>query len=114
MQVHKSNTQPIETNCGILAGCGIAVHHLKALIKKDVKEQDTELRDFVDDMVMFKVGDTEEKSVGGLYSDLVHTKNKVEDIGQNLNTQKKTIVCLEQGGGNKTLQSKPGLPGGSW
>ena len=34
-------------------------------------------------------GDTEEESVGGLYSDLVHTKNKLEYIGQKLNNNKK-------------------------
>eukprot|EP00972_Heterocapsa_arctica_P100254 14783547-Heterocapsa_arctica.AAC.1 len=33
MQVHKSNTDGIPANRGILAGCGYAVHYLKAMIK---------------------------------------------------------------------------------
>eukprot|EP00972_Heterocapsa_arctica_P080916 11925096-Heterocapsa_arctica.AAC.1 len=33
VQVHKSNTQPIEANRGILAGCAYAVHYFKAMIK---------------------------------------------------------------------------------
>ena len=37
---------------------------------------------------MFKEGDTEHESVGGLYSDLVHTKSKLEYIGQKLNNNK--------------------------
>eukprot|EP00972_Heterocapsa_arctica_P100988 14885453-Heterocapsa_arctica.AAC.1 len=35
IQVHKSNTQPIEANRGILAGCGYAVHYVEAMIKED-------------------------------------------------------------------------------
>eukprot|EP00972_Heterocapsa_arctica_P084533 12452937-Heterocapsa_arctica.AAC.1 len=59
IQVHKSNTQPIEANRGILAGCAYAVHYLKAMIKEDVKYKNNELRDYVDDMVLFKERDTE-------------------------------------------------------
>eukprot|EP00972_Heterocapsa_arctica_P018058 2669129-Heterocapsa_arctica.AAC.1 len=51
VQVHKSNTQPIEPNRGIIAGCAFAVHDLKAMIKEDVKDENNELRDYVDDMV---------------------------------------------------------------
>eukprot|EP00972_Heterocapsa_arctica_P004696 696398-Heterocapsa_arctica.AAC.1 len=54
LQVHKSNTQPIEANGGILAGCAFAVNILKAMIKHDVKDDDNELRDYVDDTVLFK------------------------------------------------------------
>eukprot|EP00972_Heterocapsa_arctica_P053161 7828533-Heterocapsa_arctica.AAC.1 len=50
-QVRKSNTQPIEANRGILAGCAFAVHYHKAMIKEDVKDENNELRDYVDDMV---------------------------------------------------------------
>eukprot|EP00972_Heterocapsa_arctica_P026337 3877116-Heterocapsa_arctica.AAC.1 len=52
IQVHKSNTEPIEANRGILAGYGYAVHYLKAMIKEEVKCDDNKLRDFVDDMVL--------------------------------------------------------------
>eukprot|EP00972_Heterocapsa_arctica_P085626 12620061-Heterocapsa_arctica.AAC.1 len=35
IQVHESNTQPIEANRGILAGSAYAVHYLKDMIKED-------------------------------------------------------------------------------
>ena len=41
LQVHKSNTQPIEAEGGILAGCAYAVTVLKAMIKQDVKDDKT-------------------------------------------------------------------------
>eukprot|EP00972_Heterocapsa_arctica_P022943 3374873-Heterocapsa_arctica.AAC.1 len=52
-QVHKANTDLVPANGGILAGCSFAVHYLKAMIKVDVKEEGKELRDLVDDMVLF-------------------------------------------------------------
>eukprot|EP00972_Heterocapsa_arctica_P015881 2341190-Heterocapsa_arctica.AAC.1 len=63
LQVHKSNTQPLKANGGIIAGCAFAVNSLKAMIKYDVKDDDNELRDYVDDMVLFKEGDTEEEAI---------------------------------------------------
>eukprot|EP00972_Heterocapsa_arctica_P057567 8492530-Heterocapsa_arctica.AAC.1 len=68
VQVHRSNTQPIEANRGILAGCAFAVHYLKAMIKLDVKDDNNELRDYVDDMVLFKERDNEEEAISGLYN----------------------------------------------
>eukprot|EP00972_Heterocapsa_arctica_P105196 15500871-Heterocapsa_arctica.AAC.1 len=65
VQVHKSNTQPIEAKRGILSGCAFAVRYLKAMIKGDVKDERNELRDYVDDMVLFKEGDTEEEAISG-------------------------------------------------
>eukprot|EP00972_Heterocapsa_arctica_P024753 3651540-Heterocapsa_arctica.AAC.1 len=82
LQVHKSNTQPIEANGGILAGCAYAVTILKATIKQEVKDEGNELRDYVDDMVLFKEGDTEEETISGLYKDLMEAKDKLTSIGQ--------------------------------
>eukprot|EP00972_Heterocapsa_arctica_P071221 10520446-Heterocapsa_arctica.AAC.1 len=62
LQAHKSNTQPIEANGEILAGCAFAVNILKAMMKHDVKDDDNELIHYVDDMVLFKEGDTEEEA----------------------------------------------------
>eukprot|EP00972_Heterocapsa_arctica_P058267 8596152-Heterocapsa_arctica.AAC.1 len=66
VQVHKSNTQPIEANRGILAGCTFAIHYLKAMVKQDVNDENNELRYYVDDTVLFKEGDTEEEAISGL------------------------------------------------
>eukprot|EP00972_Heterocapsa_arctica_P062830 9268243-Heterocapsa_arctica.AAC.1 len=82
IQVHKSNTQPIEANRGILAGFAYAVHYRKATIKEDVKDESNELRDYVDDVVLFKEGDTEKEAIRGLYKDLTEAKQKLTDIGQ--------------------------------
>eukprot|EP00972_Heterocapsa_arctica_P005678 837928-Heterocapsa_arctica.AAC.1 len=35
IQVHKSNTEALPANRGILAGCGYAVHYLKAMIEEE-------------------------------------------------------------------------------
>eukprot|EP00972_Heterocapsa_arctica_P093095 13730892-Heterocapsa_arctica.AAC.1 len=67
VKVHKSNTQSIEANRGIIAGCAFAVHYLKAMIKQDVKDENNKLIHYVDDMVLFKEGDTEEEAISGLY-----------------------------------------------
>eukprot|EP00972_Heterocapsa_arctica_P071847 10613006-Heterocapsa_arctica.AAC.1 len=82
VQVHKSNTQPIDANRGFLAGCAFAVHYLKALIEEDVKDENNDLRDYVDDVVLFKEGDTEEEAIRGLYKDLMEAKSKFTEIGQ--------------------------------
>ncbi len=98
LQVHKSNTQPIEANGGILAGCAFAVNILKAMIKHDVKDDGNELRDYVDDMVLFKEGDTEEEAVSGLYKDLMEAKDKLTSIGQVLNDRKESIFVQSKTG----------------
>ena len=108
LQVHKSNTQPIDANGGILAGCAYAVTILKAMIKQGVKDDDNELRDYVDDMVLFKEGDTEEEAVSGLYKDLMEAKDKFTSIGQVLNDKKKKYLFKAKQGkgyGTNTVQS---------
>eukprot|EP00972_Heterocapsa_arctica_P085155 12547305-Heterocapsa_arctica.AAC.2 len=71
-----------------MAGCGFAVHYLKATMKVDVKEEGKELRDLVDDMVLFKDSDDENVAVEGIISDLDHAKGKPRAIGQRLNDGK--------------------------
>eukprot|EP00972_Heterocapsa_arctica_P029065 4276233-Heterocapsa_arctica.AAC.1 len=39
IQIHKANTDLVPADGGILAGCGFAVHYLKAIIKVDIKEE---------------------------------------------------------------------------
>eukprot|EP00972_Heterocapsa_arctica_P107506 15837128-Heterocapsa_arctica.AAC.1 len=61
------------------------------MIKQDVKDEHNELRDYADDMVLFKEGDTEEEAISGLYKDLIVAKNKLTGIGQVLNDKKEQI-----------------------
>eukprot|EP00972_Heterocapsa_arctica_P035854 5273584-Heterocapsa_arctica.AAC.1 len=70
IQVHKANTELVPANGGILAGCGFAVHYLKATIKVDVKEGGKERRDFVDNMVLFKESPNETTAFEGIITDL--------------------------------------------
>eukprot|EP00972_Heterocapsa_arctica_P011567 1694432-Heterocapsa_arctica.AAC.1 len=56
------------------------------MMKQDVKDENNELRDYVDDMVLFE-GDTEEEAISGLYKDLIEAKHKLTEIGQVLNDQ---------------------------
>eukprot|EP00972_Heterocapsa_arctica_P091433 13488745-Heterocapsa_arctica.AAC.1 len=75
VRIPKFNTQPIEANRGIIAGCAFAVHYLKSMIKQDVKDENNELIYYVDDMVLFKEGDTDEEAITGLYKHLIEAKN---------------------------------------
>eukprot|EP00972_Heterocapsa_arctica_P001769 252439-Heterocapsa_arctica.AAC.1 len=61
------------------------------MIKEDVKDENNMLRDYVDDMVLFKEGDTKEEAISCLYKDLMEAKNKLTDIGQVLNDKKEQI-----------------------
>eukprot|EP00972_Heterocapsa_arctica_P101291 14929751-Heterocapsa_arctica.AAC.1 len=62
------------------------------MIKEDVKDENNELRDYVDDMVLFREGDTEEEAISGLYKDLVEAKDKLTETGQVLNDKKCQIL----------------------
>eukprot|EP00972_Heterocapsa_arctica_P101816 15001564-Heterocapsa_arctica.AAC.1 len=61
------------------------------MIKEEVKEEDNELRDLVDDMVLFKEEDTEIQAVTGLSNDLDKAKEKPTSIGHVLNDTKEQI-----------------------
>ncbi len=62
------------------------------MIKQDVKDENNELRDDVDDMVLFKEGDTEEEAISVLHKDMIEAKNKLTEIGQYLNDRKEHSV----------------------
>eukprot|EP00972_Heterocapsa_arctica_P013064 1920518-Heterocapsa_arctica.AAC.1 len=65
------------------------------MIKQDGKYDDNELRDYVDDMVLLKEGDTEEEAISGLYTYLMSAKSKLTEIRQVLN-DKGTYLCAKQ------------------
>eukprot|EP00972_Heterocapsa_arctica_P098658 14559408-Heterocapsa_arctica.AAC.1 len=111
VQVHKSNTQPIEANRGILAGCAFAVHDLKAMIKQGVKYENNELRYYVDDMILFKEGDTAEEAISGLYKDLMEANNTLTEIGQVLNDMKEQIFVQSKTGERIWHQECPDYKG---
>eukprot|EP00972_Heterocapsa_arctica_P090981 13424019-Heterocapsa_arctica.AAC.2 len=50
-----------------------------------------ELRDFVDDMVLFREDPTEAQAVIGIMDDLERTKGRLTSIGQVLNDSKEQV-----------------------
>eukprot|EP00972_Heterocapsa_arctica_P093531 13795860-Heterocapsa_arctica.AAC.1 len=68
------------------------------MIKQDVKDETNELIYYVDDMVLFKEGDTEEESISGLYKDLIESNNKFTEIVQVLNDKKERIFVQSKTG----------------
>eukprot|EP00972_Heterocapsa_arctica_P064662 9540793-Heterocapsa_arctica.AAC.1 len=62
------------------------------MIKQDVKDYNNELRDYVDDVVLFKEGDAEEEAISGLYKHLMEAKNKFTEIGQVLKDKEHIFV----------------------
>eukprot|EP00972_Heterocapsa_arctica_P073861 10903681-Heterocapsa_arctica.AAC.1 len=68
------------------------------MIKQDVKDDNNELRDYVDDMVLFKEGDTEEEAISGLYKYFIEATSKLTDIGQVLNYKKDYILVQSKTG----------------
>eukprot|EP00972_Heterocapsa_arctica_P022735 3346596-Heterocapsa_arctica.AAC.1 len=92
IQVHEANADLVPANGGSLAGCGFAVHYLKATIKVDVKEEGKELIYFVDDMVLFKESDNKSVEVEGIISDLDHTR-KTQGHWTKTKRWERAIIC---------------------
>eukprot|EP00972_Heterocapsa_arctica_P078493 11577057-Heterocapsa_arctica.AAC.1 len=72
------------------------------MIKEDVKDENNERRDYVDDKVLFKEGDTEDEAISGRYKDLMEAKNKLTEIGQVLNDKKEHMFVQSKTGENMT------------
>eukprot|EP00972_Heterocapsa_arctica_P110474 16264050-Heterocapsa_arctica.AAC.1 len=68
------------------------------MIKEDVKDENNEVRYYVDDVVIFQEGDTEEEAIRGLYKYLTEAKHKLTDIGQVLNDKKEQIFVQSKTG----------------
>eukprot|EP00972_Heterocapsa_arctica_P042866 6320694-Heterocapsa_arctica.AAC.1 len=68
------------------------------MIKEDVKDENNEWIYYVDDMVLFKEGDTEEEAISGLYKDLTEAKHKFTYIGQVLNDNQEHIFVQSKTG----------------
>eukprot|EP00972_Heterocapsa_arctica_P093931 13854328-Heterocapsa_arctica.AAC.1 len=61
------------------------------MVKVEVKEEDKELRDFADDMLLFREDPTEIQAVLGIMDDLDRTKGRFTSIGQVLNDSKEEV-----------------------
>eukprot|EP00972_Heterocapsa_arctica_P018495 2732593-Heterocapsa_arctica.AAC.1 len=81
------------------------------MIKEDVKDGNNELRDYVDEMVLFKEGDTEEQAIIGLHKYLTETKQKLTNIGQVLNDKKEQISVQSKTGERVWRQTTPDYKG---
>eukprot|EP00972_Heterocapsa_arctica_P014416 2121042-Heterocapsa_arctica.AAC.1 len=76
------------------------------MIKQDVKDENNELRYYVDDMALFKEGDAEEEAISGLYKDLIEAKNKLTEIGQVLKDKPKDRVFVQSKTGERIWHQK--------
>eukprot|EP00972_Heterocapsa_arctica_P102077 15040352-Heterocapsa_arctica.AAC.1 len=81
------------------------------MIEQNVKDKNNELRYYVDDMVLFKEGDTEEEAIRGLYKYLTEAKQKLTDIGQVLNDKKQQIFAQSKTGEIIWHQTSPEYKG---
>eukprot|EP00972_Heterocapsa_arctica_P110898 16331242-Heterocapsa_arctica.AAC.1 len=81
------------------------------MTKEDVKDENNELRDYVDDMVMFKEGDTEEEAIRGLSKHLTEAKQKLTDTGHVLNNKKEHIFVQSKTGEIIWHQTSPDYKG---
>eukprot|EP00972_Heterocapsa_arctica_P028821 4241192-Heterocapsa_arctica.AAC.1 len=81
------------------------------MIKEDVKDENNELRGYVDDMVLFKEGNTEEEAIRGLYKDPTEAKQKLTAIGQVLNDKKEQILVQSKTGERIWHQNSPDYKG---
>ena len=82
VQVHGAVTDPIQPERGILAGCGIAVHHLKASVNHRL--QVPELKDYMDDLTFHTVQETVEQAVHYIDKILAYMNEAVPQMGPNL------------------------------
>eukprot|EP00972_Heterocapsa_arctica_P054765 8072235-Heterocapsa_arctica.AAC.1 len=81
------------------------------MIKKDVKGENNELRDYDDDMVLFKEGDTEEEAIRGIDKALTEAKQRLTDIGPVLNDKKELIFVQSKTGEILWHQTSPDYKG---
>ncbi len=58
-------------------------------------------------MALFKEGDTEEEAISGLYKDLIEAKNKLTEIGHELNDKKERIFVQNKTGERIWHQHNP-------
>ena len=89
VQVHGAVTEPIKPDRGILAGCGIAVHHLKASVNHRLDVPN--LKDYVDDLTFHTIQDTIEQAVLFIDEWLAYMSEKVPQMGPNLSVGKGQI-----------------------
>ena len=99
-QVHGASSRPVEVNRGILAGCGFAVHFLKAIIIGILQESPVDNRDYVDDVALHNATDAIEQGVIDVGEALEAISGALEGIGQQLNRAKE-CVYIEKAKGRK-------------
>ena len=108
LSVHGVHTDSVEAENGILAGCGVAVHHLKATIKTTVGDK-VEVRDYVDDMVIPAEEQSPHGAVLRLEEAMARAKEELGAVGQILNEKKGTSFHPQCGSGGSLEEDCSGL-----
>ena len=81
ISVHGAEIRGVNADRGLLAGCGFAVHYLKAVANKRIKG-DNDVRDYVDDVVLQEEGSTPEGTLAGLTVGVSQVRDRFGSIGQ--------------------------------
>ena len=109
VQVHGAATELIAPERGILAGCGIAVHHLKASVNHRLDVPD--LTDYVDDLTVHTVQDTVEQAVISIDQTLSYMNEAVPGMGPNLSVKKEQIFFNKIGCKKLWMKIRPEYEG---
>jgi len=109
VQVHGAVTEPIQPERGILAGCGIAVHHLKASVNHRLHVP--ELKDYVDDLTFHTVQETVEQAVIYIDEILAYMSEAVPQMGPNLSVKKEQVFFNKSAAGKLWMKIRPDYKG---
>ena len=104
LQAHGSHSDDVEVNRGILAGCGFAVHFLKAIIGGIIGDVDVSPRDFVDDIVLHSCSSNQSRVALDMSEAIEKVTKALEEIHQVLNKEKEQLLI--QNAGLKKLWKK--------
>ena len=91
IQAHGAHSELVGVNRGMLAGCGFAVHFLKAIVIKILESSEVETRDFVDDLVLHSDSPSKEQVVLDMQSAIETVAGALEGYHQVVNKAKEQV-----------------------
>ena len=109
VQVHGAATELIAPERVVLAGCGIAVHHLKASVNHRLDVPD--LTDYVDDLTVHTVQDTVAQAVISIDQTLAYMNEAVPGMGPNLSVKQEQIFFNKIGCKKLWMKIRPEYKG---
>jgi hypothetical protein len=96
IQVHRSHTQEILPHNGLLAGCGFAVHAMKAYLlplEEALQGVGHHPRTYVDDIVVTTYGQTCSQTIKEFHAGYDYTHAWLREVGMSPNPDKEEILA---------------------